>query len=356
MRVTTGVGALLAVAASLIFSACGNESNHHRSELEVVGGREAVFEHPAVVSWGFQDKRFVCTGTFVSDSVMITASHCFAGNAKTVVFGTTESRRVILNPSYSNIPERRGIEAGYDIAFVEFPRNTAPATMKIGSNAPQAGQGLTMIGYGHNDYSPGLRTTSQSRSGVRRVGTNVFANVDNGKLRVEGKLQHGSGDGRSVSLGEGDSGGPAIVNGQIVGIASYIAAGGPEKLETVYVNLNGSASRAFLDDVRRRGLDIAGAPTTGGRIVDPGPENASFRVSWDVSSTFLAASGTAPSGATLVVISAFVQGSWQQMAETRVSGNRYSFARFYVPTYMNIFKITAYDALKRELGSEQTSR
>lgn len=185
-------------------------------------------------------------------------------------------------------------------------------------------------------------------------------------LSTQGKLRHGSGDGYGTSLGGGDSGGPAIVNNQVLGVASNIGSIGNNQLLSNYASLTSSNAQSFLSQARSKGFDLGNGSVNpdfgnGPGSVNPGPGpgvnpgNGSFTVSWDLGE-FVSASGRSPSGATKIVISGNSQGGWLELAETAVSGGSYRFQRFYAPKYMNQLQISAVDRSGRTIDSKTTYR
>lgn len=200
------------------------------------------------------------TGVLLYDGhAVLTAAHLFThgSTAASVSFETTvgsqtlTASRVTLQPTYD------ATQGNNDLAIV-WLSSSAPVTAERYSlyrSSDEIGQTLTMMGYGLpgtgatgdlTNYSGSpLRlkasnqfdadaSTLKSELGSRMSwtpmpGTQLIADFDNGTTHQDalGRLINRPGTGLGQDEGlitPGDSGGPAFINGQVAGIASYTAS------------------------------------------------------------------------------------------------------------------------------------
>lgn len=194
----------------------------------------------------------LCSGTFISERVVLTASHCTLSNgAYTVVtsFGTfTTSNRQNFGPGVVDDPN--------DISILYFDRDIASVAdgeiMQVGDST-KSGDHVRVIGFGCNDID------TRRGSGVKRTGTNVVFNISdyielitpsNG-TSVRGIL----GPENRAGSCFGDSGGPVAKTGPdgklaLVGVAH---AGGTYQGDLIseYADITRSDNRNFLSEVNR---------------------------------------------------------------------------------------------------------
>lgn len=262
---------LLAGAAALsLLSACGSQISSENSELSVTNGREIGEDEFASTVLLVSQTRYgssICTATFVNDRQAITASHCVVELSPAspemyyvrsdIVGGSPRFTALAKAISYKaqarySFNINNGVNK-YDLAIVNFPAGTAPAAARIASQTPSVGSELVIVGYGNNEnFIAANGSQGGTGSGVKRVGTNEIALVEDGMLVFAGNpsSDDGAPQGEYVSSGSGDSGGPMFVNGELVGVTS---GGGLAQLEdgslisiSRYVDLNSPESKAFL--------------------------------------------------------------------------------------------------------------
>lgn len=217
----------------LILNLFGCGKKDPPSQVQVVNGVETD-KHPAIVQISMDYGNGYmgwCTGTFVADDLLITASHC-VDEAKSVNVGKTKSIKIFKNPLYS---DQRDDWTSQDFATVKFPKNTSKHVLNISTKAIADKDVLLLVGYGLNDYNYDTGTgSSYSKFGVKREATNVYLKntfLEDGIVAFNGRGKNISGykgDGTKGSLGQGDSGGPLIIEGKgIIGIASAQGLQGP---------------------------------------------------------------------------------------------------------------------------------
>ena len=244
-----------ALFLSLIVTGCGSNKDAS-SEVKIVNGAPA----PGPTDWQPALTAVVkvktasgglCTGTFVRPNVLLTAAHCTAlkedgiiGKAVSVN-GVTSSETIVAagitdlhNPSTNVV---------YDLAVIKFSQNVATTAgvrsfPQIQTNAPAAGSGLMIAGFGRTANAPG--------SGVFHWGTNTLAKRSLNFLYITAALS-GAADGTNAVSEHGDSGGPMFnMQKQLIG-TTRAGAWEEDTKNSTYTWLGSESSRALL---KRAGL------------------------------------------------------------------------------------------------------
>ena len=203
------------------------------SALKIVGGEIDLQSFPATVGYTILDVNddliAYCTGTFVRDDLLITAGHCatMENAAKFVVY----SKLVPLSqtrPSsieYSTHPYYTGPEGGapvpYDLAFIIFPKGTAPSNMiapvtAVVNTPPDVDSVVTMVGYGDATSEWEALSLGERRIGHNKVADNVRVQQLFNMIAVT--TASGPTSSSNASTNRGDSGGPLYdAKGTLVG-------------------------------------------------------------------------------------------------------------------------------------------
>lgn len=188
----------------------------------------------------------VCSATLVRQDVLLTAAHCIIkGKKHYAVFNKgrmrIEARKYALHPNYQ--PFKRGTkDFTLDLALVKLskpaPLTYQPIAMVGGA---RVGNTLTLAGWGKTDYK-----TKAALNALRQVDVLVAAAITPHHLilRMDNKtLRGGCG---------GDSGGPALYNGAIVGV--MIMSSGHEQVGcgglTMVVKLDNQ--EVWIDEILKR--------------------------------------------------------------------------------------------------------
>lgn len=177
----------------------------------------------------------VCTGTIVADNLVLTAAHCDRGTEFNIfhhdgpLLGKTTTRHA---------PEKDDP----DIAVLEFPTGTfKDSPLPLGFSV-EKNDSVELVGFGCNDAESKLGQT------IKRRGSNTVLDVFQfitlyTPLTQNGRLIVGSDN--TSGICSGDSGGPLLKNGGIVGVGS-ISEVHSNKVYSWFVNLNLQAARDFL--------------------------------------------------------------------------------------------------------------
>lgn len=207
--------------------------------------------YPSVVAIG--DGRSTCTGTFISDHVLITAAHCLKSNSMGLIDSqtyqmTVRAVAVYAHPSYDqNATYAVGPN---DIGIVVFPKGTSTQYSRLAIAPPKLNDAFKIVGFGRiSDNMP-------DSAGIKRIGSNKIAGLSNGVISFAGSS---SSDGSPESLSSfGDSGGPLIINDNISGVCSGSGQISQTQAESLYTNIFNESAVGFLKSVAAKGVEIPG--------------------------------------------------------------------------------------------------
>jgi hypothetical protein len=234
----SGATSLLCLA---LLSACGSQTAAVADPAgdatqDIVGGRTTNGFHAVGLLVNYSpdgNTVALCTASLVAPHTLLTAAHCVmaqdnrgtlqpaAAAPQNLVFYTGPSTtagldpqrvfasaRVIL-PRGAGFPFRAFVDSVHggslnddDIALVTLQRAPPMAPLRLANTAPAAGEGLMLVGYGTVGGSDGAGTKRATRTRV--------AGLVDAYLLQAGSRWHGT--------CSGDSGGPALHEGRIVGI------------------------------------------------------------------------------------------------------------------------------------------
>ena len=233
------------VGISLSLLAC---KTVHGSAIKIAGGKPTS-AYPEVVRIDFFDAKDtflgLCTGTWVSEHVILTAAHCFDDEAHPIIVGEGRNNvatRYFVNPAYVPFDSDN---IRHDLALIEVNEMTAPATAKFRKSPPQKGDAVTLVGFGKTAFTD----AKEVPSGKKQMGTNTIQLVENGYIRIVFET-----DGTAAGAAPGDSGGPLFLDTELTGVTSVGAPEGRGVFINHYVNLTSSESARFFKEATAQGF------------------------------------------------------------------------------------------------------
>ncbi|MEU5695652.1 trypsin-like serine protease [Actinosynnema sp. NPDC020468] len=200
-------------------------------------GQDAtVDEFPAIIAGlragGTRPQGQTCTGTVVAPRKILIAAHCAdAAGDKSFVYGLDDlnspggfKTNVV---TYKKHPKYVNFDQGYDVAVVTVADDIPVRGGKYAQFATSADSGLAVpgknglgFGYGKKDFDDNLKDVTLDKATLPIVdGDKVCQGVGAG-FKSATMICAGYSDGRTTIL-PGDSGGPLIVEGKVVGVASW---------------------------------------------------------------------------------------------------------------------------------------
>ncbi|MEK6686201.1 MAG: trypsin-like serine protease [Pseudomonadota bacterium] len=199
------------------------------------------------------------TGVLLYDGkAILTVAHLFSQSSLTasILFETTKGTQTLSSDKVTIHPNYDAINENNDLALVWLSAAAPVAAERytLYRNSDETGQTMTLVGYGtpgtgssgtfanngsilrlkaNNQFDADIGTLKNSLGAamgwIPLAGTQLVADFDDGTISHDavGNLINRSGLGLGNNEGliaPGDSGGPAFINGQVTGVASYTAS------------------------------------------------------------------------------------------------------------------------------------
>lgn len=222
---------------SLVLGACAGSENpgntfvpDTKNEALIVGGQEVSSDdlnsRAVVLIYGEKPsgESFVCTGSFISETTILTAAHCATEETNTMslfygqkLFATQEKSLKVTGVKIHKRYHPKALQDRNDIALIYFSGGL-PAGAKIASikNFPLATVRLfNLESYGYG-MTQGKDDATEDFSNLRKVSLRGLS----WNQLAPGFLKLRQDQGRGVCFG--DSGGPVFMGSSIVAIASGV--------------------------------------------------------------------------------------------------------------------------------------
>lgn len=242
---------------------CASSAND--SEVKITNGN-VTSAYPAVVKLDVKngERETFCTGTFLSDAVVLTAAHCFfTVDSDEVKMGLVKAISYVRHPKFQyHIPALPDLDGTvFDIALVKFPKGTSKDFLPLTQKPENAGAKVLLVGFGGSNAQRGAEHSSKREGRTlvtdRRDGR-YFIEGGDGVIRQDKSRQVFPNEGYA-SISNGDSGGPLMTSDgrSILGVASWGSYSSDRVglAEGVYNDVLGQESQDFLrENLKKYGM------------------------------------------------------------------------------------------------------
>ncbi len=237
--------ALLAAATLLLPS--------HAQALggSAVSGNSALTAHLVMVLSRQGNKHGACTGTVVARNVILTAAHCVAGNKQVAVAYPEDGSHVLqriaakaINPGFS-----ASARVSIDMALVrldsDLPARFQPMPIDGGESDHEIGLGRTIAGFGL-----AAERDEASAGKLRSARVQVLPKLYPRFLRLGTRPDADLSD---FAVCTGDSGGPVIDGGLVVGVVyGREKFGNAQSCGTIAQAVRVAPQRGWIDATMRK--------------------------------------------------------------------------------------------------------
>jgi len=168
----------------------------------IIGGSTA-----SAAPWAaavFSDGAFFCSGTIISPTYVLTATHCISGTMSVRVGSLSRTTGGFTSAVTST-------STRYDLALMKLATPITTTYMALSSSYPPVGSTNSIYGWGRTCNSGCAASTVLKTATVRVTSTNQLDN-GGGRAILSSMI--------SGAAWSGDSGGPETYNGVQVGVAS----------------------------------------------------------------------------------------------------------------------------------------
>jgi secreted trypsin-like serine protease len=196
------VVAALAAASTLLGLSGAASAALGPARPGIIGGNTA-----SAAPWAaavFSNGAFTCSGTIISASYVLTATHCVSG-AMSVRVGSVDRTSGGVTSAVSSTTTR------YDLALMRLATPITTTYMTLSGSYPPVGSTNAIYGWGRTCYSGCGASTTLRTATVRVTSTDETDNAG-GRAILSSRI--------TGAAWSGDSGGPEISNDAQVGVAS----------------------------------------------------------------------------------------------------------------------------------------
>ncbi|CAH1154053.1 unnamed protein product [Phaedon cochleariae] len=230
------------------------KKNVFKMEPRIIGGADVLphsYPFQAVLYITYKKRLYLCGGTLIDPRWILTAAHCVHSNNMVIDIilgahnltnlGAQDTIQKFRSTSYRKHPRYNNRLKLNDIALIKLPENAIlneyvnVVPISNGKNN-YAGEMGTILGWGTTDDGTLPKTL---KSVTVKVMSNRACKWTSPVLIQAVKQSHVcvSGAGPKGGCG-GDSGGPLLVNGTQIGVASFIVNSCTMGMPTVFTRLN----------------------------------------------------------------------------------------------------------------------
>lgn len=220
-----------------------------------------------------------CTGTFVGLNTLVTAAHCIVASDVTggVSLVSNEvtppslmpgqaSSIVIKSPNFDASLSKAIVDSNIDFAILIFAADVASEVQPISNRRGTVEEAVTMVGYGDTefDFPTGFGVKRYGKNELYQLSSEAAAKIDPslpGKLNetysIVGNKYSSIQDTSEIvpfnsGVAHGDSGGPLILGGAIIGIASAAATSGFYSFG-MYFDLTSPLAKSMIEEAKLKG-------------------------------------------------------------------------------------------------------
>lgn len=216
-----------------------------------VTANSALTTHLVMVLSRQGNKHGACTGTVVARNIIMTAAHCVAGNKQVAVAYAEDGSHVLqqiaakaINPGFS--PAAR---VSIDLALVrldsDLPARFQPMPVDSGESAHEIGVGRTIAGFGL-----AAERDEASAGKLRSARVLVLPKLYPRFLRLGSRPDADLSD---FAVCTGDSGGPVIDGGLVVGVVyGREKFGNAQSCGTIAQAVRVAPQRGWIDATMRK--------------------------------------------------------------------------------------------------------
>ena len=215
------------LAGCLLFVSCGGggggESADACSSIKINGGESCSAGEPSVAYLTLTERdasTSECTGTYISQTAVLTAAHCIEGinSIKVSSLGyIRHARAAYIHPQYNG-----RVRGGSDLAIVlvSEPIQAAPVSLLVSAGPPGVGEDLVAYGYGVDENGRGTPERVANGEAPLKATFIAFAGSrEGGRFYETASTEEGT-------TCKGDSGGPILAknaNGEygIIAVTSF---------------------------------------------------------------------------------------------------------------------------------------